>query len=181
MAIPSDITPELCRQLLRYEPETGRLYWRERDVSLFTTTRAGNSWNSRLAGRVAFTADDGRGYRVGGIHHRTLLAHRVIWAVVYGEWPTHEIDHINGIRDDNRLANLRAVTRVQNGRNIRRSSRNRSGRIGVCWSKRMGKWQAYIKNREEYRHLGYFTSFGDACHARAKAEANLGYHANHGR
>jgi hypothetical protein len=170
-------TPEELRNLLRYEPETGKLYWLERPLEMFSDEWLGKSWNTRFAGREALTADNGHGYPFGTVNYNRLKAHRVIWAMVHGEWPKGEIDHINGQRDDNRLVNLRCVTRAENARNRARMKRNTSGRTGVYWQGRCGKWVASINGT----YLGIFERFEDAVAARERAEIEHGYHPNHDR
>lgn len=71
--------------------------------------------------------------------------HRLAWFYVHGRWPTADIDHINGNRDDNRLCNLREATRQQNIQNSKRRSDNRSGIKGVCWVESRGYWLASVK------------------------------------
>lgn len=165
---------DTLHQLLRYEPETGKLFWKERD-----DVRPG--WNTRWAGKEAFTAVDGHGYKMGRISYTIFRAHRVIMAMANGEWPTEEVDHINGVRDDNRLSNLRLVSRSENARNLRRPSDNTSGHVGVSWHKASRKWRASIKTNGEQKYLGIFTKKADAIAARNAAEAELGFHRNHGR
>lgn len=171
-------------KLLRYDPETGKLYWRSRQVEMFSRTSnpaarcAG--FNSAYADREAFTASH-KGYRIGGLLGLTSLrAHRVIWCMVHGYWPD-QIDHINQDRSDNRLTNLREVGREENARNARLSARNRSGRIGVYWSPRRRQWRAKIRHDGKYVELGFFRDFDEACAARAEAERAYGYSEQHGR
>lgn len=177
-ALPSQ---EALRQLLNYEPATGKLYWKSRDQSMFegdtrlTAQNKCNAWNVRNAGREAFTASDGKGYRQGQICKYHTTAHRVIWAYVHGEWPDC-IDHINGNGCDNRLINLRKVSRQENAMNRCQSSR---GRMGVRFNK--GIWEAYIGVDRKIKYLGSFPSEDAALQARRKAERELGFHANHGR
>lgn len=178
-------SPELLRKLLRYEPETGKMFWRERTPDMFTrggqsAEWACNKWNSRWAGEEAFTAIGGRGYKEGSILGRNYRAHRVIWAIVHGEW-AEEIDHIHGVKDDNRISELRAVTSVENGRNKKRPSTNTSGVVGVRWNKRVQKWHVCITVGGNYKHLGLFTEFDEAVAARKSAEVKFGFHENHGR
>lgn len=182
MADRADITPELCRQLLRYDPETGKLYWRERPREMFRDSRGYAAWSARYPGREAFTALS-RGYRTGKILDVQFFAHRVAWAIVHGAWPAPEsdIDHINGDGCDNRMANLREVSHLQNGRNIKRPTSNTSGYIGVSWDARKRKWAAYIGARETRRFLGYFSTPSEAGQARVAAQLADGYHPNHGR
>lgn len=179
------ITPELLRRLLRYDAATGRLYWRERAADLFAhCQRPANqcaAWNAQFAGAEAFTAVGSHGYLSGAVfNHTGFLAHRVIWALVHGAWPI-EVDHINGDRCDNRLINLRSVSRSTNTKNKRLSSLNRSGAQGVYWAPHAKKWRAEIKADGRRTHLGYFVDMHAAIAARAKAEQEQGFHANHGR
>lgn len=184
MAIKPDITPELCRQLLRYEPETGKLFWRHRPRELFDSDRIYRSWNTKWAGKMAFATacetEPGRLCLIGGIFNKSFKAHRVIWAISHGEWP-EEVDHINGNPLDNRLANLRSVDRRENMRNTRVPAHNKSGRMGVYWSKRDERWLAKIKTDRGYKHIGLFSDIEDASRAFEAAKVKYGYHANHGR
>ena len=165
---------DTLHQLLRYEPETGKLFWKEReDVP--------SQWNARYAGKEAFTCVMGAGYKQGSINSTLLYAHRVIMAMVIGEWPPEDVDHINGDRADNRLCNLRLATRSENMRNMKLPSRNASGCIGVSWDKGTQKWLAQIGIDGRNKYLGVFTSKADAIAARKAAEAELGFHRNHGR
>lgn len=180
------LTPEELRKILEYNPATGKLFWRERSVEFFNDGKQSAqhncaAWNGRFANKEAFTADHNEGYRQGRIFSRVYLAHRVIWAMVYGEWPEEQIDHINGVRDDNRIENLRAVTNQENGKNKKLSKNNTSGVIGVYWYKPTRKWRAEIKINNRRVHLGLFTKKDDAIAARKAAEAEHGYHPNHGR
>lgn len=172
-------------KLLRYESETGRLFWRERSVSLFhdgAQTAAHNAaiWNGRNAGKEAFVTVLPHGHRYAGFHGRKLLAHRVIWKMVFGEEP-NIIDHINGDPGDNRLENLRNVSQVENGGNSKLRKNNTSGVMGVAWESRRNKWLARIHINYRNRHVGYFDTFDEAVAARKAAEAKFGFHPNHGR
>ncbi len=177
--------PEV-RELIRYDPATGKLFWLERDVSFFrdgkhSAEHRQRCWNSRYAGTEAFTSIDSRGYRQGWICNRHESAHRVIWAVVHGCWPAQEIDHVNGDRSDNRLANLREVTPQENRRNMSISARNTSGVAGVNWDARRETWRARITVNYKEIYLGEFSIFDEARSARKAAEQQYGFHRNHGR
>lgn len=179
-------TPETLRALLRYDGNTGKLYWRERSVDAFTATERKSAeaqakwWNSRNAGKEAITALCD-GYRCGIVLRKSLKAHRIIWAMAYNEWPD-ELDHINGDRCDNRLSNLRPVTRQENCRNRAKSSRNSSGVVGVLWAPRHRKWAAHIcPGNSRTKTIGYFNTIPEAAEARRLAEIELGFHPNHGR
>lgn len=158
---------------LRYEPETGKLFWRDCD-------EMPRWWRTRWAGKEAFTHVNSHGYRTGRIDGVTFKAHRVIWAIHYVEWPDEQIDHINGVRDDNRISNLRVVTNQENQRNASMRSNNTSGVCGVRWHKAAGKWQARIMVDGRYKHLGLFSSFDAAAEARAEASRQHGFTDRHG-
>lgn len=149
------------QELLEYAPETGAFRWRVNRTSV----RAGT-----VAGRL-----DSKGYRQISVDGQRYAAHRLAWLYVNGEWPMHEVDHVNGIRDDNRIANLRDVARIINMRNKRRY-RNASG-LPIGIQHRGDVWHSHIGGR----YIGSFVCLGAAVAARRSAEAQLGYHANHGR
>mgnify|MGYP001222984437 CR=1 FL=1 len=182
-------SPEALRQLLRYEPETGKLFWRERGPETFmegegryTAVRMAKIWNSKLARREAISCiDKGLGYRKGSLNGRKVYAHRVIWALHTGHWPLEDIDHINGDRADNRWGNLRAVPHSVNARNTRIRCTNTSGMMGVARYGRHGRWRALIMVDGRTKHIGCFDTYEQACAARKDAEARLGFHPNHGR
>ena len=94
-----------------------------------------------------------------------VQAHRIVWAMTYGYWPGHQIDHINGVRNDNRLCNLREATVAQNPQNQRTSPRNASGYPGVSWTTD-GKWEAHITVDGRRHHLGLFDTAREAYAAR---------------
>jgi hypothetical protein len=116
----------------------------------------------------------GKGYRaVNGPYidkkQKHVQAHRAAWAIVYGELPSGHLDHINRIRDDNRIVNLRMASRSLNRINSGLRSNNTSGFRGVFWYKTRNKWAAGIKVNGRRTHLGYFDSKVDAAVAYAKA------------
>lgn len=166
-ALPS---AEDLRQLLTYDPETGRLFWKERP-------RGPVKWNTRYAGVEAFTARSSSGHLVGSIFDKRYLAHRVAWVLHYGFWPNGVIDHINRDPSDNRIVNLRDVSQQKNMQNASRSKRNTSGTTGVCWDENKQVW--LVRVGTEY--VGRFRCKTAAVTARQQAERNLGYHPNHGR
>jgi len=179
-------SPSVLRQLIDYDPETGALIWRVRDVSFFTDGKmsalgAMNAWNARYADNPALKVKDFSGYFVGKIFNRKYLAHRVAWAIYSGEWPEHQIDHINGNKLDNRIANLRCATNQENSKNRAIGTRNTSGTIGVCWYNRDRVWVARVSKNGKRKTIGLFKNKDEAIEARAKANLEYGYHANHGR
>jgi hypothetical protein len=178
-------SPEVLRQLLRYEPETGKLFWRERGTEWFSdggngATVSAAMWNRRYAHKEAFTVMP-VGYRGGRILGVSTYAHRIAFAIFHGKWPDGEIDHINGNGTDNRIENIRDVTKRENARNMPLRSNNTSGVLGVCWHKRANMWIAQINIGNDSKVLGHFKSFDEACAARAAANQKYGFHPNHGR
>lgn len=174
------IDPLTLRDLLEYNPESGEMLWRNRPRDMFSSDRDHLLWNAKHAGRAAFTCVNG-GYRRGLIFGRAYKAHRVAWAYVHGEWPADEVDHINGDRQDNRICNLRVVTKQENMRNQKRRYDNRSGVTGVDFREKTGSWRARIRAGGKLKALGHFDTWEAAVAARKAAERQFGYHENHGR
>lgn len=137
----STLTAETLRARVNYDLHTG----------LFTHAVSGRGYTT---GKVAGTRSE-RGYVLVRVNYIQYRAHRLAWLHVTGEWPSGEVDHINGRRDDNRWLNLRVVTRMENAHNQRRAhARNKSGGfLGVVASR--GKWRARI--RAEGRDIGLGT------------------------
>lgn len=162
---------EELRQVIRYDPETGHLFWLHRkDVR--------KHWNDRFAGGLALNAHN-EGYRSGTINGISCKAHRAAWALYYGEWPHGAIDHINGIKSDNRILNLRVVDCCENNKNKPIPKNNKSGFIGVHRSGR--KWTASIRANKRQIYLGSFDNISLAVAARQAAEQSYGFNYNHGR
>lgn len=183
---PKSLSQEILLELLTYEPETGKLFWKERDVKWFvdgtqSASHACKRWNSRYAGKEAFTSKTAKGYLQGRVLDVPCYAHRVICTMIHGAFEG-EPDHENGVRHDNRLANLVIGSNVANMRNRAIShTHNTSGAMGVSWHSKYGKWRATIFVTGKHKHLGYFEDINDAIAARKAAEAEHGYHPNHGR
>ena len=151
------LTQDRLKQLLHYDPDTGVFVWR---VNRTWSVRAGN-----VAGKKHHS-----GYWNLFVDGKWLMAHRAAWLYSYGTWPAADIDHINRIRDDNRLCNLREANRSENCQNqpIRKS--NTSGITGVSWHKGSNAWVATISVDKKLRHLGTFRNIEDAVNARRQAE-----------
>lgn len=180
-----ELTQEIVRELLDYDAESGKLFWRKRDVKWFNETagrtaiHAANHWNSRFAGREAFTAIN-NGYHSGKFLSLHVKAHRIIWLHQTGQWPI-EIDHINGIRVDNRYENLRNVEHSENMKNQKLHVHNNSGTVGIGWYPRYEKWRVRIRANGKMKLVGYFSSFDEAVMARKEDQIKFGYHENHGK
>ena len=180
MAIRADITPEILRQLIRINDTGDGLVWLKRPRNFCSSEQLWKSWNSRYAGRPALTAISG-GYKGGQILTIGFKAHRVMWALFYGCWPTWELDHIDGDPFNNRISNLRDVIHTVNQQNRRRCTRNKSGHIGVYWHGVGRKWRAVISSGKKRIDLGLFTTIEEAVRARQDAEKSCGFHVGHGR
>lgn len=143
MADKSTLTAEHLRHLLDYSPASGVFTWR---ISPSPRVKPGDT---------AGTVND-RGYikiKIGGKH---IPAHRLAFLWMTGEEPTDQVDHINGIRSDNRWDNLRLATASQNQWNKAPQGNNSSGFPGVYWDKQKRKWRVQIKDHRRVIFLGYF-------------------------
>lgn len=121
------------------------------------------------------------GYEIGGhkngyiqipVAGKLYRAHRIAWLLMTGEFPPKgkEIDHITGVRDDNRWCNLRLADRCQNNMNMGLSKANKSGVRGVSWCSEKNKWDVRIRANKKLILLGRFAVFEDAVKARQEAE-----------
>ena len=174
-ALPS---PEVLRQLLRYEPETGKLFWLARNPDWFSdggkaASHSSAVWNTNFAGKAALATIMANGYLAGKILGKGVYAHRAIMTMDSGRWPDHEVDHINGDPSDNRMANLRLATRSQNALNTCLSKRNASGWRGVWFDGARQKWAAMIGHDGKRTSLGRFGSKDAAIAAYAEASERL--------
>lgn len=153
---------ELLR-VLHYNPLTGLFIWKV----------IPNRYDKKIGDQAQII--DSRGYCHVRLFGRSYLAHRVAWFHINGKWPSNQLDHINGVKSDNRIANLREATAQQNALNNTVYSNNQSGRTGVSLVKRRKKmkWQAFIRRDRRLYHLGYFDSFEQAALARRNAEITL--------
>lgn len=155
------ITLDRLRELLSYDPETGHFHW--------SKPRPFCSAGKYAGGLTPY------GYVRINVEGRPYQAHRLAWFYVYGRWPLREIDHINGIRSDNRLSNLREATPSQNQANKGMRKDNTSGAKGVTWDKSRGKWLAAIHVNGKRQGLGRYQTIGEAAAAyEAAAEINFG-------
>lgn len=154
------------------------------DESSPTGLRWNHGYDHHVRGKAAGTRLK-NGYwhicvSVNGVKRR-FLAHRLAWFLAHGRWPEEDIDHINGDRSDNRIANLREASRSENLQNAAMRSDNTSGVKGVYFNKARGKWQAYIRLDGKQAYLGIFTELADASLAIHEArEKHHGTFANHG-
>ena len=154
------ISAQRAHELLDFDPETGLLRWR------LTRGKA-------KAGLPATCRKDG--YVVIRLDGTLYRAHRIAWLMTHGGWPNAEIDHIDGNRSNNAIANLREcvgeIVNQHNEHGLRRN--NKSGYAGVSWSSVMCKWEAAIKVNYRRRVIGYFDDAAQASAARSLAKAAL--------
>lgn len=118
--------------------------------------------HGRIVNRPCGIKSNSHGYGQVRIDDKMYLVHRVIWLLVYGEWPNGEIDHINGNRMDNRIKNLRVVNKSKNMHNRGMNRNNSSGYPGVSFHKASNKYQAQITVDSKVIHLGFFDSKEEA-------------------
>lgn len=159
MASESTPTAERLRELLDYDPKTGVFRWR---------IRRGDRY---LAGTIAGGPTCG-GYWHIRVDERLSQAHHLAWLYVHGVWPTKHLDHRNGNRTDNRIANLREATAIENGQNTNQPKRNnKSGFLGV--TRFQGRWRATISVNRKVQYLGSFDTPEGAHAAYLAAKAEL--------
>ena len=151
------LTQAEVQKLFWYEEETGRL------VRKFSRGKGFAGTHSE--------AKDKNGYLVVGINKKLYRAHRVVWLYVHGEWPKGDIDHINGIKDDNRISNLRDVTRAENLQNQKASRKNTSGFKGVWFQKSSNRYVAVIESNRKRYYLGCFETPEEAASAYSEKAA----------
>jgi len=143
------LSNDLCsvdevRNFLEYSPETG----------LFTRKTSGKGF---FKGVVAGSLMN-RGYLAITLNGKKYLAHRLAWFYVNEVWPENQIDHINGVKTDNRIANLRAATNKQNHENIYKTKANTSGYRGVSFYSRDSTWTAQLTHNRKNIYLGRFAT-----------------------
>jgi len=154
----SDASISRLRECLSYDAETGVLRWKIRHQNVIVGSVAG--------------CVDGRGYRSVRLDDKLLLAHRIAWAIYYGAWPARDIDHANTDKGDNRIANLRLASRVQNNANA--PSRSRKGLPKGCYQlKGRQRWYSQIKVGGKIKRLGYFATAMEAAAAFKQAHRTV--------
>lgn len=156
-----------------YDPASGLFLWKARPREHFSSDRGHLITNCRFAGRRALNNPHSEGYLIGRLSGIHCFAHRVAWKMVHGVAP-EQIDHLNGIRVDNRLANLRACDQALNNRNMAKRSDNKTGHVGVY--DEGTRWVAKINRR----NIGSFKTKAEAVAARKREEARLGFTRRHG-
>lgn len=137
------ITQELLQEMFSYDPENG---------SLLFKTHLARKRKRQIAGYP-----HKKGYLTVSIEGKKFLLHRLVWMFHYGAFPKQQIDHINGIKTDNRIENLREANDSENQQNQKKPpASNTSGFLGVTKYKKRDNWVAGIKINGKRINLGYF-------------------------
>ncbi|WAX10801.1 hypothetical protein BV739P1_00002 [Phocaeicola phage BV739P1] len=159
---------EEAKELFAYDRETGIIKWRKRTC------------NRQRSNMVAgYTSSNG--YIQIRFSGKLYYGHRIAMLLAYGFCDDEmEIDHINHVRNDNRLVNLRFVTRTENLRNQSRRSNNTTGVTGVYYDKARRKYKAQIRVDGADIHLGYLSTLEEAAKARKDADIKYNFNVNHG-
>lgn len=182
------MTQDELKKLVNYNQHTGVFIWLERSEithrkymssdSRHSLSHSTKLWNSRNAGSVV--GSNSNGYREVRIKDRSYRLHSLAWLYCYGYMP-QQVDHINGLRSDNRITNLRNVDQSINTKNAARRKDNTSGFTGVYFFKRLNKWAAKIVSEGRQIHVGCFDTPEEANKARKNELYKYGFHENHGR
>lgn len=158
----------LLKEYLSYSPETGELTWIKKPAKKVYP-------NSRAGSLVSTT-----GYRSINFMGRSFREHHVVWCWYYGYWPAKQLDHINQIRSDNRIENLREVTIAENAQNRRKAANTKLNEAGIWYDKRLKQYVAEITQNRKKVYQKRFTDIDEAIKARKAKLLELGFHNNHG-
>jgi len=174
------LTQKELKEFLHYDPDTGIVTWKERDRKYCYSDQSWKCFNTQHFGNVAGHIDCS-GYRIIEIFGSAYKAHRLAFLYMLGRFPSEDVDHISGVRADNRWSNIREVSGSENSRNSKLSKQSKTGIPGVCWHKGRARYQITICIERKGTHLGRHKDFFEACCIRKSAELKYGYHENHGR
>lgn len=162
MSYRKEVTIEMLREMIDYNPETGDMVWKERE---------GRARARATAGKMVGTKR-GR-YRVVNVFQNRLYVHRVAFALANGRWPKPFCDHINGDPSDNRACNLREATHLQSSWNISGHKNSRSGIKGVAWHPKNRRWTTRVTVNKRSYSFGCYEQLQDAAEAVRAGRAKL--------
>lgn len=145
-------------------------YYNNRDGNLIWKKSNRGTKKGKIAGCI-----DNNGYRVIRINNKNYYAHRLIWLYTHGYFPENIIDHIDQIPSNNKLNNLREVSKSCNRKNCKISKNNTSGITGVTYHNTSKKYQATIMVNGIAINLGYFKLIKDAAIARYTGESKYNF------
>jgi hypothetical protein len=170
------LTFEEAYRILNYDCFTGEIRWSGNRSDLdYMSKQNIDKHLGKHARRV-----DGNGYIKIQIKGKNYKAHRLAWLMTYEKWPDGEVDHIDGNGLNNRIENLRDVTKSQNQRNRRINKASTTGVTGVCFHKVKKKYEVSIKSNGRQVYVGAFKTIEEAAAARKAANEQYGYHPLHG-
>ena len=156
----NNIDSTQLKEILKYDSDTG----------IFT-------WNKKISSKTVIGKVAGclrNGYITINILGTRYQAHRLAMIYTQGYCDSYDVDHINGIKNDNRIVNLRFATRSENKQNIlKKQPNNKSGYMGVDWHKATGFWRATITIMRKQKHIGLFKTPEEAHSAYLKAKREL--------
>lgn len=169
-----ELTQEYLKECLDYNPETGVFTWKVRPLSHFKNKSIMKTINTRQSGKNVKGLHLA-GYGIARINRKGYLLHRLAWLYVHGVMPENQIDHINGIRTDNRIVNLRLAVNAENCQNkrIAQSNNKSTGLLGASWCSAMKKYKARITKNGNEKTIGYFNTPEEAHEAYIKAKREL--------
>lgn len=145
---------------LKYDPLPGQFTW------ISPTSR-----RVKVGDIAGVERDDG--YIRIKVNNVNYYAHRLAWLFTYGNWPSINIDHINGDPSDNRVSNLRECNQTENNQNKIKQTNNSSGYTGVYYHKGAKKWMSYISINGKRKHLGLFDDLLAASEAYLKTKLEI--------
>lgn len=163
---------DYLNMILSYDSETGELFWKERPRWMFKADWSHKHFNKLFAGKNAY-GKSGSGYSHIGILGNRYYSHIICWILYHGKQSDKEIDHINRIKTDNRICNLRELDPYKNCQNKGVRADNKSGVTGVKYSG--GKFWAQISVKGKRIHLGTFDKIEDAINERLISESKYKY------
>lgn len=183
MKFKMELTQNILKELLTYNPDTGIFTWNYRNIKWFSSLRELNRWNNRYANTIAgnIHTSGSKTYNIIRINYKAFKSHRLAFLYMNGNFPVNEVDHIDGNSLNNKWNNLRDVDHKTNSKNKKIRKTNVSGTQGVTFCNTTNKYVAFIvDNKGNKKTLGRFKNITEAIKIRKMAENKYDYHFNHG-